>query len=798
MKKYIYGAGKYGKTLFSFFRSASFDIDGFVQSKNNGIESIFDKPIIPIDELLNDDNIIFFLAIKDENITNDIKRVIDRSFPNAKMINCVEFIDDNLLCAEKRVANNSKSIYEDNVYDESVKEGINYRSVMDMDKLIRKSIGIIPPDVDLIVGIPRSGMLPATILSLLLNKPLVDINVLVNEENIIKNDMSERIKAYSYNIDTYKKILVIDDSCNSGSSIEKAREKLKKYEGRAEFLFGCIYATHESKNYVDLYFEIVNLPRVFEWNIMNHSILKKACLDLDGVLCIDPTKEENDDGEKYVEFILNAKPLFVPKVSIGYIVTSRLEKYRRETEVWLEKNGIKYEHLYMLDLDTKEERIKLNAHSNYKSLIYSGLDAKLFIESDEKQAEEISKNTNKDVYCVGNNRFYHCDLSMKEYKEMQDSLKNIEKGFMGDLDSCAENDKSLSYLYRHWETLVKKNNLGVDIDNTIEQLSELLTIPESYDEERRTEIKVLLRHFSQKCLREMGKNVSDKAWKAEMQMVYKNIEDFLVSAKDIYDDFQEEISYLKNKGKLQLYPYDFTEKYDENKIEVIFDKKKNLPFVYHKGAPLYYPNWPKNKIRQNYNQLIMEQDEKSPHCYFSENIGFEKGSIFVDIGSAEGIISLDIIEKAKKIFIIESSEEWMEALQSTFSKYKDKISYIKKYAGLNNDQYTITIDELMKAYKDEKIYIKMDVEGMELDVLAGAKNTLKDNYCKISCATYHYENSFEEVAELLNAYGYATESSDGYMLFYYGHMVMLNGGYEQAKPPFFRKAIIRAKKELLK
>ena len=58
---------------------------------------------------------------------------------------------------------------------------------------------------------------------------------------------------------------------------------------------------------VDYFFEIVDYPRFFQWNIMNHSILQKTCMDIDGVLCADPTPEENDDGEKYRHFLLNAR-----------------------------------------------------------------------------------------------------------------------------------------------------------------------------------------------------------------------------------------------------------------------------------------------------------------------------------------------------------------------------------------------------------------------------------------------------------------------------------------------------------
>ena len=118
-------------------------------------------------------------------------------------------------------------------------------------------------------------------------------------------------------------------------------------------------------------------------------------------LCVDPTAEENDDGEKYRRFILNARPLFVPNDKVKALVTSRLEKYRPETERWLAENGVKYEKLYMLDLPSREERIRRGAHASFKAEIYKKLkDAHLFIESNPLQAAEIRRLSGKPVICT--------------------------------------------------------------------------------------------------------------------------------------------------------------------------------------------------------------------------------------------------------------------------------------------------------------------------------------------------------------------------------------------------------------
>ena len=114
----------------------------------------------------------------------------------------------------------------------------------------------------------------------------------------------------------------------------------------------------------------------------------------------------NDDGEKYLQFIKNAKPLYLPNREIGYIVTSRLEEYRKETEQWLEKHGVRYKKLYMLDC-TAEERRKYMLQAKYKAKIYGQIkDSGLFIESNAEQAMEIAQLTGKRCICCTNDSMY--------------------------------------------------------------------------------------------------------------------------------------------------------------------------------------------------------------------------------------------------------------------------------------------------------------------------------------------------------------------------------------------------------
>jgi len=272
-----------------------------------------------------------------------------------------------------------------------------YRSIADLNRIILKRISILPRDFDLIVGIPRSGMLPANLLALYLNRPFTDIDSFVNG-HIYKAG------ARGSFIDTreYKKILVVDDSYASGAAMNQCRDRLKELESQFTIQYCVIYMVPGKEKKVDYFFEAVPLPRYFQWNFMNHTTLEKACFDIDGVLCTDPADDQNDDGEKYLDFILNAPPLYIPGSKIGTLATSRLEKYRKPTETWLNANHVKYDKLVMLDLPDMEARQRANSHARHKAEVYLSDNYILFVESSLAQAVEINRITKKPVLCTEN------------------------------------------------------------------------------------------------------------------------------------------------------------------------------------------------------------------------------------------------------------------------------------------------------------------------------------------------------------------------------------------------------------
>jgi len=159
---------------------------------------------------------------------------------------------------------------------------------------------------------------------------------------------------------------------------------------------------------VDIYFDICNQPRMFEWNYMHHWGLEYACIDMDGVLCEDPKMIENIDSKNYIRFLKNAQPKFLPTKRIKYIVSGRLEKYRKETEEWLKKYNIEYENLILLDCNNHKERLTMDV-SKFKATIYKNSNCFLFIESNLEQAVNICKISNKQVFCTENRRLINPD-----------------------------------------------------------------------------------------------------------------------------------------------------------------------------------------------------------------------------------------------------------------------------------------------------------------------------------------------------------------------------------------------------
>ena len=282
---------------------------------------------------------------------------------------------------------------------------INFVTFDMLNKLLIQNLHRIPHDIDVVVGVPRSGLILANMIACYLNKPLTDVAGILDGK-FFDAGRTKNKTDWARDFSTVKKILVVEDSVYTGDSINRIKQRLSTVN--VEKIYFAAIANPLTVQTIDLFFAVVPQPRVFEWNYMHHyGILQSSCFDLDGVLCRDPTPEENDDGENYRNFILNAAPKIIPSREIGYIVTSRLQKYSEETRFWLRKHNVQYGGLVMLNLETAEQRRALGIYASFKAKVYDMLkDTLLFVESEPNQAREIAALSKKDVFCVSNGVFY--------------------------------------------------------------------------------------------------------------------------------------------------------------------------------------------------------------------------------------------------------------------------------------------------------------------------------------------------------------------------------------------------------
>ena len=258
---------------------------------------------------------------------------------------------------------------------------------------------------------------------------------------------------------------------------------------------------------------------------------------------------------------------------------------------------------------------------------------------------------------------------------------------------------------------------------------------------------------------------------------WRDASSFLMkSQKDEWREIGKKIRHMKPT----VFPYDFVKKYDDISIDVFRDDD-DYPFVIDNGYKMYgKKRWSNEEMKEYYVSLLLEQDTESPHCYIPESRRMpDAGDVLVDLGAAEGIFSLRVIDRISKCYLFECDDEWVEPLKRTFSKWKDRIVLVDKYIGDVSKDNVVSLDDY---FGDSKVdYIKADIEGMEIPMLNGGEKVL--GRCKriVTCA-YHYQNDESEITNVLLKHGYNISVNNGYMLYY--------SLFRRFKRPYLRRGVV--------
>jgi adenine/guanine phosphoribosyltransferase-like PRPP-binding protein/uncharacterized HAD superfamily protein len=277
---------------------------------------------------------------------------------------------------------------------------------LDLAKVLRKVI----PEFDIVCGIPRGGLLPATIIASIFGKPLTTPDLLMenkcwNTSSCAvanrKNKWADEYYCPIPNLERAKILMVDDTSYNSVGQMQ--RHKLKIV---AKFPFSIvykvpIYVVERTLRTNDLYCKRISMNHWVEKDFMIRRGPYLLGFDMDGVLCEDWNDDPNEDKEKYLSFLENAKPYMIPHYYIDFIITARMEGYRAQTVEWLKKHNVQYGKLIMWTGINKEDRGVMH-HSDYKIDKINRLMPPdgIFIESSYSQAKRIFEKTNRQVICT--------------------------------------------------------------------------------------------------------------------------------------------------------------------------------------------------------------------------------------------------------------------------------------------------------------------------------------------------------------------------------------------------------------
>ena len=238
--------------------------------------------------------------------------------------------------------------------------------------------------------------------------------------------------------------------------------------------------------------------------------------------------------------------------------------------------------------------------------------------------------------------------------------------------------------------------------------------------------------------------------------------------------YREEIEFLRGCEQdflaASVFPYPAVK--ERTSVSCGYDDKRKLPYVIHKGARLYFCRGDdEHMIRHAYSNYLDVEGllgggclRKSPHAYVADDFYVESGDILVDVGCSEALFTLDNIEKADRAYVFETLKKWEAPLYATFAPFKDKVTISNRFVGGETRGHAVKLEDALPKDFDGGFFIKMDIEGGELEVLKRSADFLKSHKVKLACCLYHRQDDERRIVGLLREMGFQVQLSDGYML----------------------------------
>lgn len=204
-------------------------------------------------------------------------------------------------------------------------------------------------------------------------------------------------------------------------------------------------------------------------------------------------------------------------------------------------------------------------------------------------------------------------------------------------------------------------------------------------------------------------------------------------------------------------------------IDTITEKKDFYEISFASLKPKLF--WPRECPIEGIYQVTTETfDPDDWHYYQKKHTEVQKGDVILDVGAAEGLFALSVVDRCKKIIMIEPNDFFYNALTRTFKDYGQKSEIYNVAVGNTEgeivfDQTSLSghidhdnqegtrkvitkIDTLLQN-ESEMTYLKADLEGYEMEMLRGASQTITRHKPKIAITTYHTENNSWDIINFI-------------------------------------------------
>jgi adenine/guanine phosphoribosyltransferase-like PRPP-binding protein len=263
---------------------------------------------------------------------------------------------------------------------------------------------ILPPGIDAVAGVARSGMIPAAQLAAMLHLPLYAVRLEWSHTTSGMVSVGSGWRFKDAPDGEPRKMLVVDDTASGGASMAKAVALAAAYFPDAEIVRAAIYSSSQGSQGLDYLAVRLDGPHYLQWNLFNGINVEGVAIDFDGVLCDDFPLADCDDGPRYAAALAARKPLHLPRRRpVDAIITARREQHRAATEAWLARWGVRLSQPGRLIMYAGHEDIAADPEkvSAWKAEQLKALQpgVRMMIESDPEQALAIAAASGVPVLC---------------------------------------------------------------------------------------------------------------------------------------------------------------------------------------------------------------------------------------------------------------------------------------------------------------------------------------------------------------------------------------------------------------